>query len=371
MKISVAEPNIGKKELEYVTDCVKSGWISSIGPKVREFEEKFANWCGCKYGVSTTSGTTSLHLAVAALDIKNGDEVIIPTFTMVATCNAVLYQGGRPILVDATPDTWCMNTDKIQEKITPKTKAIIPVHIYGHSCDIDAIWELAEDYNLYVIEDAAEAIGTGYKGAKAGCIGDVGCFSFYANKLITCGEGGMLITHDEDIAKKARILMNHGFSPPPQPHFLHNYVGFNFRMTSLQAAVGLAQMERIDDFLETKRRNAGLYTSMLKDIPGLTLPVEKPWCRSSFWMYGILVDEKEFGISRDELQKKLEEKGIETRIFFRNMHNQPAYQKMGLFRDGKYPVADMLEERGAYLPSGTKLTEEEIKYVCNAIRESV
>ncbi|MDI6903799.1 MAG: DegT/DnrJ/EryC1/StrS family aminotransferase, partial [Methanocellales archaeon] len=342
---------------------------SSIGPRVREFEQRFADWVGCKYGVSTTSGTTALHLAVATLGMGMGNEVIIPTFTMVATCNAVLYQNARPVLVDAMPDTWCMDVDQIQEKITKNTRAIMPVHIYGHSCDMDPILDIAEDHNLYVIEDAAEAIGTEYKGKKAGSVGTCGTFSFYANKALTCGEGGMLVTNDEKIAERAQILMNHGFTPGT--HFLHHYIGFNFRMTSLQAAIGLAQLERISEFLEAKRRNAALYTSLLKDIPGLTLPVEMPWCKNSFWMYGILVDEDEFGIDRDELQKRLEEKGIETRIFFKNMHSQPVYQKMGLFPWHTYPVADMLEKRGVYLPSSTKLTEEEIRYVCDAIRAEV
>jgi len=199
---------------------------------MREFEQRFADWIGCKYGVSTTSGTTALHLAIATLDIGPGDEVIIPDFTMVATCNSVLYQGARPVLVDADPETWCMNVDQVQEKITPKTKAIIPVHIYGHSCEMGSILGLAEDYNLDIIEDAAEAIGTEWIGAKTGSIGDIGIFSLYANKLITCGEGGMLVTHDEEIAKKAHILMNHGFTPGT--HFLHHHIGFNFRMTEMR-----------------------------------------------------------------------------------------------------------------------------------------
>jgi len=368
VKIPVCEPDLTELEWKYLLECFDSGWISSIGPMVREFEQKFADWVCCKYGVSTTSGTTALHLAVAALELGPGDEVIIPTFTMVATCNAVLYQGARPVLVDADPETWCMDVEQVKEKISSRTKAIIPVHIYGHACDMKPLLELAEDHGLSIIEDAAEAIGTEYEGMRAGGIGRCGCFSFYANKTITCGEGGMLVTDDERLAERARILMNHGFTPGT--HFLHYHVGFNFRMTSMQAAVGLAQLERIDKLVEAKRRNASLYTRLLKGIPGLTLPTEKPYCKSSYWMFGLLVDEEEFGIDRDELQRFLAARGVETRAFFRPMHRQPVYRRRGLFRGESYPVADTLARRGLYLPSSTKLTEEQIRYVCGAVREA-
>ena len=368
-KIPVCEPNLGSLERKYLIETFDSGWISSISPHVKEFEDAFCRFIGSKHAISTTSGTTALHLAVAALDIGEGDEVIIPTFTMVATCNAILYQRAKPVLVDADPETWCMDVEQLKEKITPKTKAIIPVHIYGHACDMKPIMDLAEDHDLYVIEDCAEAIGTEYKRQQVGTIGTCGTFSFYANKTITCGEGGIMITDGTYLAGKARILMNHGFTPGT--HFLHHYIGFNFRMTALQAAIGLAQLERVYDFIEIKRRNAALYSSLLKDIHGITLPVEKEWCKNSYWMYGILVNEEEFGMNRDELQKYLEERGIETRIFFRCMHNQPIYKRMGLFKDETYPVAERLERDGLYLPSSTKLTPDEIKYICECIKEAV
>lgn len=362
--IPVAEPNIGEKELEYVTNAVKSGWISSMGKYVNEFEEKFSKYCGCRYGVACTSGTTALHLAVVALGIGNGDEVIVPTHTMIATPNCVIYAGGKPVLVDSEMKMWNMNVAGIEERITNRTKAIIPVHTYGHPCPMDEILNIAEDYDLYVIEDAAEAHGAEYKGKKVGGIGDVGCFSFYANKIITTGEGGMLVTNDEKIASRARNLRDHAFSR--ERHFWHKRLGFNYRLTNLQAAIGVAQVERIDEFVETKRRNARLYTSSLEGIRGLMLPHEAPWAKNVYWMYALLVD-----FDRDELQRKLEEKGIETRTFFIPMHQQPIYKKMGLFQGESYIFADALARKGLYLPSSTKLTEEEIRYVCDAIREEV
>lgn len=367
MKIPVCTPNIGEKELEYVTDCVKSGWISSMGKYVKEFEEGFAEWCGCKYGIACTSGTTALHLATVALGIGDKDEVIVPTHTMIASSNSVIYAGGTPVLVDSEPYTWNMDVTKIEEKITSRTKAIMPVHTYGHPCLMDEILNIADDYDLYIIEDAAEAHGAEYKGRRVGSIGNVGCFSFYANKIICTGEGGCLVTNDEKIANRARNLRDHAFSS--EKHFWHKRLGFNYRITNMQGAIGCAQLERIDGFIETKRRNAALYSSLLKDVSGLTLPPEAPLAKNVYWMYGLLVDEDKFGMNRDELQKRLEDKGIETRTFFIPLHYQPCYRKMGLFKDEQYPIADVLARDGMYLPSSTKLSEEEIKYVCNTIKE--
>ena len=270
--IPVCEPLLGGKEIEYVLDCLKTNWISSKGKYVEEFEEQFAHYCGCKYGISTTSGTTALHLALASVGIKSDDEVIIPTFTMGATAFAIVYTGAKPVLVDSEPETWNMDVTKIEEKITPpRTKAIMPVHIYGHPCDMDPIEEIAEKYNLWLIEDAAETHGAEYKGRKAGGIGHIGCFSFYANKIITTGEGGMLVSNDEKIAEKARRLKDLAHSP--EKRFLHTDVAFNYRMTNIQAAIGLAQFERIDELAERRRRNAHLYNSLLKGIDGITLPI--------------------------------------------------------------------------------------------------
>jgi perosamine synthetase len=244
--IPVCIPLLGEKELENVIDCIKTNWISSKGKYVEEFEDKFAKYCGCKYGVTTTSGTTALHLALASIGVGKGDEVIIPASTMIATAFAVVYCDATPVLVDAEPETWNIDVAKIEEKITDRTKAIMPVHIYGHPCDMDPIMKLAKEHDLYVAEDAAEAHGAEYKGKKAGGIGDIGCFSFYANKIITTGEGGMVVTNDEEIAERAKSLRNLSF-PKEKRIYLHSEVGYNYRMTNIQAAIGLAQFERIDE----------------------------------------------------------------------------------------------------------------------------
>lgn len=363
--IPVCEPFIGEKELEYAIDCLKSNWISSKGKYIDEFEKRFANYCDCKYGISTTSGTTALHLALASLGIGSGDEVIIPTFTMIATAFAIIYTGARPVLVDAEPEAWNIDTTKIEERITPRTRVIMPVHIYGHPCNMDPIMEIAEKHNLYVTEDAAEAHGAEYKGRKAGSIGHVNCFSFYANKIITTGEGGMVVTNDPTIAEKARRLKDLAHSSGKR--FLHIDIGFNYRMTNIQAAIGLAQFEKIDELVERRRANAYLYNSLLKAIEGIKLPPEKEWARNVYWMYSILIEEG-FGMSRDELMERLREEDIETRAFFIPMHQQPAFQNMGLFQGESYPVAEELGEGGLYLPSGSGLREEQIDYVATAIK---
>jgi len=367
--IPVCIPLLGEKELENVVDCIKTNWISSKGKYVEEFEDKFAKYCGCKYGITTTSGTTALHLALASINLKKGDEVIIPASTMIATAFAVIYCGAKPVLVDAEPETWNMDVNKIEKKITNKTKAIMPVHIYGHPCDMDPIMRLARDYGLYVVEDAAEAHGAEYKGKKAGGIGHVGCFSFYANKIITTGEGGMVVTNDEEIAERAKSLRNLCF-PKEKRIYLHSEMGYNYRMTNIQAAIGLAQFERIDELAEMRRRNAHLYNKYLEDVEGVTLPVEKEWAKNVYWMYSILIED-EFGMSRDELMEKLEKKGIETRTFFIPMHEQPVFLNMGLFKfkGESYPVAEELARKGLYLPSSSGLKEEEIRYICDVIKD--
>jgi perosamine synthetase len=304
---------------------------------------------------------------LASLNIKKGDEVMIPASTMIATAFAVIYCGAKPVLVDAEPETWNMNIEKIEEKITDRAKAIMPVHIYGHPCDMDPIMKVASKHDLYVVEDAAEAHGAEYKGRKAGGIGNIGCFSFYANKIITTGEGGMVVTNDEEIAERAKSLRNLCF-PKEKRIYLHSEVGYNYRMTNIQAAIGLAQFERMDELAEMRRRNARLYNSFLEDIEGIRLPVEKEWAKNVYWMYSILI-EGEFGMSRDELMNKLEKKGIETRTFFIPMHEQPVFQERGLFKREKYPVAEELSRRGMYLPSSSGLKEEEITFICDVIKE--
>lgn len=365
--IPVCSPTIGEEELKNVTDCIKTNWISSKGKYVKEFEEKFSRYCNVKHGITTTSGTTALHLAVATLGISKGDEVIMPTLTNAATAFCVIYNGATPIFVDSEPITWNIDVSKIEEKITEKTKAIIPVHIYGHPVDMDPIMEIAEKHDLSVIEDAAEAHGAEYKGRKAGGLGDIGCFSFYANKIITTGEGGMLVTNNDEIAERARMLKDLAHSK--EMRFLHKTVGYNYRMTNIQAAIGLAQLGKIEKFIDARRNNAKRYNSFLKDIEGITLPPEASWAKSVYWMYGILIED-DFGVSRGELLEKLKECGVETRTFFIPMHRQPVFAGMGL-SGGTYPVADDLSRKGIYLPSSSSLTEEDINFVCQAIKASL
>lgn len=364
--IPVCEPFMMGEELRYVADCIGSNWISSRGQYIEEFEGKFAHYCGCEHGISTTSGTTALHLALAALGIGKGDEVIVPAFTMIASLFAIVYVGAKPVLVDAEPETWTMDVGKIEAKITRQTRVIMPVHIYGHPCDMGPIMELAREYGLRVVEDAAEAHGAEYRGRRAGGIGHVGCFSFYANKIITTGEGGMVVTNDEETARRARRLKDLAFSEGRR--YLHEEVAFNYRMTNVQAAIGLAQFEKIDELVERRREHAHLYSSLLGSIVGVKTPVEREWARNVYWMYSILI-EKEAGVSRDELMSGLAGMGVETRSFFIPMHRQPVFAKMGLFQGESYPVGERLSEVGLYLPSSSGLTREQIETVCEAVEK--
>ncbi len=366
--IPVCEPTLKGNELKYVEDCIKTNWISSAGKYIKLFEEKFSEFCSTKYGIACSNGTTALHLALESIGIKKGDEVIIPDFTMIATANAVIYSQARPILIDSEDKTWNMDPKLIEEKITDKTKAIMPMHTYGHPCDMDKIKNIAEKHDLKIVEDAAESHGALYKEKKTGSIGDIGCFSFYGNKIITTGEGGMIVTDDEKIAEKARLLRNHAFT---KPRFIHNELGFNYRMTNIQAAIGLAQMENADQLVESRINNARLYNELLKEVEGITTPPEEDWAKNVYWMYGVLV-EKEFGVKKEELMEKLKEKGIDTRSFFYPMHLQPIFQEDDeRFPDtkGNYPVSDMLYEKGLYLPSSSSLTEEQIKEAVEKIVE--
>jgi len=365
--IPVNEPLIGKKELQYITDCVKSGWISSKGSYIKNFEEKFAKFCGVRHGISTTSGTTALHLALASLGIKKGDEIIMPTFTMVATAYAVLYLGAKPVFIDSEERTWNMDVSKVEEEIGQKTRVLLPVHIYGHPVDMDPLIKLSKKYSLFVIEDAAEAHGAKYKGRICGSMGDMNCFSFYANKVITTGEGGMVVTDDKRLAEKARLLKD--LSHSPKQRFLHTALAYNYRMTNMQAAIGLAQIEKANILIEKKRRIASLYNDNLKDIEGLRLPIEEKWAKSVYWMYSILVED-DLGISRDQFKLELLKEGIDTRSFFIPMHRQPVIKEMGLVdKKKKYPVSDYISDHGLYLPTGLALKDKDVLSVCETIRK--
>ena len=362
--IPVCEPTLGGNEMKYVQQAIETNWISSAGRFIRDFEARFAEICGVKYGIACANGTVAMHLAMATLGLEPGDEVIIPTFTMIATANAVTYCGAKPVLADMEPGYWQMDLNHVEAKITPRTKAIVPVHIYGHPTDMDPLMALAEKHGLMVIEDAAEAHGAEYKGRRTGGLGHAAGFSFYGNKIITTGEGGMVTTNNRELAQLAWNLRDHAFSH--ERHFWHKFVGFNYRMTNLQAAVGLAQVEQLDGFVAARRRNAAEYNRRLHGIPGIRTPAEAPWAKNVYWMYGIMVDEAEYGMNRDALRRVLADHGIETRTFFIPMHCQPVYWQQ--FKGERYPVAEDLCKRGFYLPSASSLSIDEIEYVTDVIR---
>lgn len=367
--IHVCQPWLPGKEKEYVNDAIDTNWISSSGKYIEKFEKEFAKFCGVKYGVGCCNGTTAIHLALAALGIGRGDEIIVPSFTMIGTVNPVIYTGAKPVLVDSDRETYCIDAEKIEEKITSKTKAIMPVHIYGHPCDMDKIMNLAKKYKLYVIEDAAEAHGAEYKGRKVGGFGDISCFSFYANKIITTGEGGMCVTNDEKLAEKMKKLRNHAFD---LPRFIHKEIGFNYRLTNTQAAIGLAQTENAEMLVEA-RKNIGLkYNNILKNTKGLILPKEKDYAKNVYWMYGVVLSD-ESKINKEEAMQKLKDAGIETRSFFIPVHKQPVFTEKKVENapdcSGSFPIAEWLGERGFYLPSSSNLKDEEIKLVCEKLKE--
>jgi perosamine synthetase len=357
--IPVAEPTFGDKELEYVTDCVKSGWISSLGKYVRDFEQGFAAFCSVQYGVATFNGTVALHLLAATLNLGPGDEVIMPSLTYVATANAVRYTGATPIFVDSERETWNLDPNTVVEAITPQTKAIIAVHLYGHPVDMDPLAAIAAEYGLLLLEDAAEAHGARYKGRPVGSLSDAAIFSFYGNKIITTGEGGIIVTNNQDWAERAFFLENQGrYADNP---YWHPEVAYNYRMTNIQAAIGLAQLERIDEMIAIRRRNAAYYNRRLAEVPGLTLPPNKAWAENVYWMYSVIIED-EFGLERDEVRTRLHAAGIETRPFFYPVHTLPMYNT-----GQSLPVAEELGRRGLNLPSAATLTSEQIDYVCDAL----
>ncbi len=370
--IPVNEPLLTGNELKYVTDCIETGWVSSAGKYISEFESGWASYCGKKYGIAVSNGTTALDVAVHCLGLHHGDEVILPSFTIISCALAVVKNGGVPVLVDCDRDTWNMDPAQVQEKITPKTKAIMPVHIYGHPVDMDPLLDLADDHHLAIIEDAAEAHGAMYNSKRTGSwqrcgsFGTYSCFSFYANKLVTTGEGGMVLTDDEELARKARSYRDLCFQP--QQRFLHKHLGHNYRLTNMQAALGVAQIERMDEIVTKKRSMAKDYTRLLGDITGIQLPVEKPWARSVYWMFALVLSEST-GMDNREFARRLLARGVDTRPFFIGMHEQPAFRKRGLFCDEHYPVTERIAQQGLYLPSGLTLTNDQANDVAKAVHE--
>ena len=370
--IPVCVPWLPGNEVKYATEAIKTGWISGeSGVYIKKFEESFAKYCGVKYGIACCNGSAALHMACAALNLKRGDEVIVTTFTNIASINGIILTGATPVLIDIAPDTWNIEPTKIEEKITTKTKAIMVVHIYGHPCDMDPIIELTKKYKLYLIEDVAEAHGAEYKGRKCGSMSDISCFSFYANKVLTTGEGGMCLTDNEVFADRLRKLRNLYFGIP---RYVHERVGFNYRMTNVQAAIGCAQVENAD-MLVNARRSVGLkYNKMLENVKELIFPVEKPYAKNVYWMYGVVLDDN-CKLTKEEVMKKMEEKGIGVRSFFMPMNQQPAFVNKTIENapdcSGNFPVADKISERGFYLPSSSNLSDEEILEVCKALKAIV
>jgi len=359
--IPVAEPELRGNELKYVTECIETEWVSSLGKYVYAFEDKMAEMCDRRFALSVCNGTAALHLALEALGIGEGDEVIVPSMTFVATANAVSYTGATPVFIDSEKAYWQLDPEQLEGLITPRTKAIIPVDLYGHPVDMDAVIAVAQKHGLYVVEDAAESHGALYKGKPCGALGDVSCFSFYGNKVVTTGEGGMLLLDDEALYEKAKMLRDHAMSPTDR--YYHPYIGFNYRLTNVQAAIGLAQIERLDEFVAIKRRNAAIYAEHLVGIPGVTLQPEAEWAKSVYWMYSILVDEP-YSLSQGALMVELRDEGIDTRPFFHAIHTMPCHK-----RDRSLPVAEHLARTGINLPSSVKLTEDQIVYICGKIRE--
>ena len=364
--ISVYEPWVGEEEAEAVKQAILNGEISgTFGKSIPTFEQQFAKLVGCRHGVAVTSGTTALHLAVAACHLTPGDEILISASTNIATALAVAHNNLIPIPVDSEADSWNLDPDLIENLITPRTRAIIPVHLFGHPARMDRISAIAAKHNLRVIEDCAESHGATWQGKPTGAWGDLGCFSFYGNKILTTGEGGMVVTNDDRLADELRLLRNLAFK---QPRFQHDKLGFNFRMTGYQAAMGLAQLSRFEEVLVRKRRVADWYTKFLREISGVTLPASCMEGRHVYWVYGILLDA---GLDRDVMMTWLKENGVETRTFFYSMSLQPCLRELPNSRLKPCPVAEVLGRRGFYLPSGPKLTEAEVANVSDLLRAAI
>jgi perosamine synthetase len=358
--IPISQPSITKKEIDYVTDAVKSSWVSSLGKYIDMFEDQFASYCGTNFAVATSNGTTALHLALVSLGINRNDEVIIPDLTFVATGNAVKYIGAKVVTVDVEEDTLCISPAAIMKAITPKTKAIIPVHLNGHPANMEEINKIANEYNLFVVEDAAEAHGAEFKGKKVGGISNAGTFSFYGNKIITSGEGGMITTDDKELYMKMRYLRDHAMSQDKR--YWHTEVGFNYRMTNLQAALGVAQFERINEILEKRKEIFHWYSEHLKDITGLRLNYEASWAKNVYWLVSIEI----YGyieLERNHLIQKLKAKKIDSRPYFYPLSDMPMYD------DACNEITNKVYQRGVFLPSFHDITKQQVDYICNEIKD--
>lgn len=358
--LPVYEPLMAGNEEKYVMDAVRSGWISYLGDYCHRLERDFAQFCQVNHALPTCNGTVSLHLALHALHVGPGDEVIIPALTFVATANAVTYTGAAPIIVDVDPITWNISPEAIEKAITPRTKAIIPVHLYGHPAEMDEINDIARRHNLYVVEDAAQSHGARYKDRRTGSLGHIASFSMMANKIVTTGEGGMVTTNDAELIHRCRRLRDHAMDV--NKRYWHEEVGFNYRMTNLQAAIGVAQLEQVTNFIQRKRDIAALYDLHLRHVPGLRTPVELEHCVNVYWMYALVLED-EFVLTRDELINLLRERGIDSRPFFHSLDTLPPYAEATPCQ-----TATKLGLQGINLPSSPKLSDEQVLYICDTIR---
>lgn len=358
--IPVSAPDLSGNEKKYAADAVESTWVSSSGKYLSKFESQLASQTGVNHGIATSSGTTSLHLALLALGIGPGDEVIVPSFTFVATANVVRYCGATPVFVDVSPESWCIDAKTIEPGLSSRTKAIIAVHIFGNVADVAGIRSLVAGRGIAIVEDTAEAHGASRDGHPAGSLGDVSCFSFYGNKIITTGEGGMLVTNSEELADRARKLRDHGMDPTR--HYWHEEVGFNYRLTNVQAAIGVAQMERFDEIISNRQRVFDSYRQHLESLEQVTLqPVPKETVQAP-WFFTLLLN----GADRDSLRDRLHDRGVDTRPFFVPMHQLPMYKT-----DQNLPVSEDISARGMYLPTFSQMTESQIEKVCEALIDLV
>nr|WP_299411535.1 DegT/DnrJ/EryC1/StrS family aminotransferase [Acaryochloris sp. IP29b_bin.148] len=365
--VPVNEPLLNGNEKKYLNECIDTKWISSEGPFVKQFEQQFAEQMGRKHGIAVCNGSVAIDVALAALKIGHGDEVILPSFTIISCAAAIVRAGATPVVVDCCPATWNMDVSQIEAKITDNTKAIMVVHIYGLPVDMQPLMELANKYGLYIIEDAAEMHGQTYNGAPCGSFGAISTFSFYPNKHLTTGEGGMVLTNDETLADRSRSLRNLCFQP--QKRFVHLELGWNYRMTNMQAALGLAQLEQIDTFIARKRHMGEVYNRLLAEIPGLQLPVPKTdYATNIYWVYGIVLEDN-VPFDAQEAMKRLAAHEIGTRPFFWPMHLQPVFQEMGLFDQVSCPISEKIARRGFYIPSGLALTDLQMQQVAHALQD--
>jgi perosamine synthetase len=363
--IPVCTPLIGEEEKAYVRDCLDSNWVSQ-GKYLKLFEEQFSAYCGCKYGVAANNGTTALHLAGIAIGLQPGDEVLVSSSTNMASAFSMHYCGARPVPVDIELDTWQMDTRQLERLITPRTKAIMVVHLFWHPVDMDPVIRTAKTHGLKIIEDCAEAHGAEYKGQRVGSLGDIGCFSFYANKIITTGEGGMVVTNSGDLADKVRDYGNFCYGKVQK--FMHEGIGYNYRMSNINAAVGLGQCQRLDAILQRKQYIYERYRRNLEGTPGFHIPTIRPWAKSVMWMFNAHVDSP-YKLTRDELMQELRGRGVETREAFVPLNRQKIFREQGLVKEDDCPVANYIMDHGFYLPSGISLTDDEIDYVSELVRK--